>query len=451
MAIKATYLDTGQEIDLERASEPEMAELLTDLHHRTTRGDRPRPGRASLECREHDGPDGPYHGAWVYLRRDRHDRWVLAHFDREKFTDHVAAVMTDQHRWQQDYWQRAGDAAGYATAQEKHLPGVRLDVAIFGPKATIGVEVQHSALTSRAVLIRTTKAHAHGVTSLWSGDRPDAPPDWAYRVPTVLTNPLPERYTPRGTWTVVNGLRTLVPTLCARPQFHDDSYEGFGGICPATNRRYPCGQFHARFIPTHGITVDDVAEQAPAGALVPLMLPHWRSPRVYIVSAADRQLYDELATGTYTDPERAARDVAEAADAGKIGPCRVMMPNQSTSSLFSPAATLASLGRTVPPTIDVQPITDVRPVAPISEVPPWPSATIPTDLQQPVGPRPPAAAPNAPARPSVPEPRSVPTHEATTAVERQTCSRCGNPMFLIRPGRTLCARCEPDPFHRLPG
>jgi len=109
---------------------------------------------------------------------------------------------------------------------------------------------------------------------LWSGDKPAAPPDWAYRVPTVLTNELPERYAPRGTWTVVNGLRTLVPTRCARPRFHDSSYEGFGGICPATNRRSPCGGWHARFVPTFGVTVDDVAEQAPAGALIPLTLPH---------------------------------------------------------------------------------------------------------------------------------------------------------------------------------
>ena len=438
MALKATYLDTGQEIDLDRADEPGMAELLTELHHRTTRGDRPRPGRAKLECREHDGPDGPYRGAWVYLRRDRHGRWVLAHFDRAKYTDHVAAVMTDQHRWQQDYWQRAGDAAGYETAREKHLPGVRLDVAIFGPEATIGVEVQHSTLTSRAVLTRTTKARNHGVTSLWSGDKPAAPPDWAYRVPTVLTNELPERHAPRGTWTVVNGLRTLVPTRCTRPRFHDSSYEGFGGVCPATNRRYPCGGWHARFVPTHGVTVDDVAEQAPAAALIPLTLPHWRSPRVYIVTADDHELYAELATGTYTDPERAARDAAETTEVGEVGPCRVVMPDQATTAepttarpTTSRPATSHSASSAAAPPLPL----------PMTDTPLWPPTTIPVvGVPNPVPERRPGP---------VPEQRPVPPVDTPPPAVRPRCTGCENELFLVRPGRTLCARCDPSPFHRL--
>ena len=429
MALRATCVDNGQEIDLDRADAPSMAGLLDELHRRTTRGDRPRPGRVVLECREHDGPDGPYHGAWVYLRRDRHGRWVLAHFDRDNYADHVAAGMTDQHRWQQDYWQRAGDAAGYATAREKHLPGVRLDVAIYGPTATIGVEVQHSALSRRAVLTRTTKARGHGVTSLWSGDKPAAPPDWAYRVPTVLTNELPERYAPRGTWTVVNGLRTLVPTRCARPRFHDSSYEGFGGICPATNRRSPCGGWHARFVPTFGVTVDDVAEQAPAGALIPLTLPHWRSPRVYIVTDADHELYGELATGTYSDPERATQDAAQASEVGEIGPCRVVMPHQAAARTLSTAPDTPP--STIPPAAATLPILDTPAVV---ETALWPPTTIPTTGLP------------APDRAPAPVPKPV---ELSPPAPRPTCSRCGNELFLVRPERTECARCKPDQVHRL--
>jgi hypothetical protein len=445
MALRATCVDNGQEIDLDRANEPLMAGLLDELHRRTTRGDRPRPGRAVLECREHDGPDGPYRGAWVYLRRDRHGRWLLAHFDRDNYADHVAAGMTDQHRWQQDYWQRAGDAAGYATAREKHLPGVRLDVAIYGPKATIGVEVQHSALSRRAVLTRTTKARAQGVTSLWSGDKPAAPPDWAYRVPTVLTNELPERYAPRGTWTVVNGLRTLVPTHCARPRFHDSSYEGFGGVCPATNRRYPCGGWHARFVPTPGVTVDDVAEQAPAGALIPLTLPHWRSPRVYIVTAADHKLYGELATGTYTDPERATQDAAETSEVGEIGPCRVVMPDQ-TSTL-----TLSTAQGTPPSTISATATTLPRLDTPaLVKTALWPPTAIPaTDVPGPVRAPSPGPALELPVVSNTQTAGTAAPVELPPHAPRPTCSRCGNELFLVRPNRTVCARCEPSQVHRL--
>ncbi|WP_214369770.1 hypothetical protein [Pseudonocardia sp. H11422] len=332
MALKATHIATGEEIDLDRADEPEMAERIAELYQRTTNGDRPRPGRAVLECREHDGPDGPHHRAWVYLRRDQFGRWVLAHFDL-KYADHTPARMTDQHRWQQDYWQRAGDAAGYETAQERRLKGVRLDVAIIGPKATIGVEVQHSALTRPAAIARTRKARDNGVTSLWSADRPDGPPKWAYRVPTVLTNELPDGYAPRGSWTVVNGARRLVPTRCARPWFTDSSVEGFGGICPTTARRRPCGAWHPRFTPRGGLTVDHVAEQAPAGALIPLTVPanRGRIPVVYIVTAADADLYAELASGTYNDPEQSARDATETANVGKIGPCQAAVPTRPTA------------------------------------------------------------------------------------------------------------------------
>ncbi len=46
-------------------------------------------------------------------------------------------------------------------------------------------------------------------------------------------------------------------------------YEGFGGGCPTANRRYPCGRWHARFVFTHGVTVDDVANQGPLNVRCP--------------------------------------------------------------------------------------------------------------------------------------------------------------------------------------
>ena len=132
-------------------------------------------------------------------------------------------------------------------------------------------------------------------------------------------------------WTVVNGLRDIKAQRCGRPWFHDDSYEGFGGICPETNRPVPCGRWHPRFTPMYGMTVDDVAEQAPEGALRPLSLRRRRRPVVYVVKAAHAELYGELASGLYNDPELAVRDAADDIRLGRIGPCQASV--EATSSL----------------------------------------------------------------------------------------------------------------------
>ena len=137
----------------------------------------------------------------------------------------VSSGKSAEHQWQQDYWQRAGDTAGYKTEQEKSFLGVTVDVAIIGPAATIGVEVQRSTLAVESAIYRTQKARRCGVTSLWSADHRD--PAWAYRVPHVETNLFPGRNAPRGSWTVVSGPRNVLAAKCTPVNFDK---------CPDTGR-----------------------------------------------------------------------------------------------------------------------------------------------------------------------------------------------------------------------
>ena len=88
------------------------------------------------------------------------------------------------------------------------------------------------------------------------GDKSSAPPTWAYPGAHGADNRAAARsLAPRHLWTVVNGLRRLGPTKCARPWFHDSVPLGFAGVCPTTRRGGPCVAWHPRFTPLGGVTV----------------------------------------------------------------------------------------------------------------------------------------------------------------------------------------------------
>lgn len=295
MAVRATHVPTGTEIDLEDQDNLITQGLLEDLHHHCSRG--------VLECREHD-QDGIVHGIWVYLKKFR-GQWLLCHHDCDQ-VHRASSGKSVEHQWQQDYWQRAGDAAGYETEQEMVFRGVRVDVAIRGPAATIGVEVQRSNLAVANAVSRTQKARKCGVTSLWSADRRNPP--WAYRVPHVETNLFPGRDAPRGSWTVVSGPRKVLEAKCTPINF---------GRCPDTGRGRYCGKFHPKLEPLTGLCIDDVAERAPAGDLVPLEIER-RPRRVYLVSADHKSLYDELVAGRVLRDDRGGSGTR----INPFGPCR---------------------------------------------------------------------------------------------------------------------------------
>lgn len=306
MAVRATYVPEGIDIVIGPHSDPISASVLEHVYQNC--------GVGILECREHDNSpalahlrepgDRRVHGAWVYVQK-RRGRWVICHLPSGvglNLESHTVQVgMTDQHHWQQDYWQRAADAVGYETGQEVTLQsGTRLDVFIVGPKATVGVEVQHSALSSRKVVNRTSKAAAAGIPLIWSADRKH--PAWAYKVPHVETNELPDGCRPRGSWTVTAGPRWVVPARCTPANFDH---------CPQSRRGRFCRGWHPRFEPFRGLVVDDVAERAPAGQLVPLETNTRQG--VILVSAAHYELWqNEFAIQFPPRPDRDKRSASRA-------------------------------------------------------------------------------------------------------------------------------------------
>lgn len=239
-----------------------LAALLRTIHEGGT-------GKHTLECRMHDDSpalrdlrqaDGRVHGIWLYLRTNPHAArgdfpLLLCHWPGSGIRgDHtVPSLMTTEHRRRQEYIALRGQAAGYHVDLEKSLArGTRSDVVIVGDN-TMAAEVQQSAITLPTVLRRDRAAARAGATPAWFADTKK--PGYAFKVAHVETN---ERHGmhPR-TWTVSTGPRRIEHEKCRA-----------GADRPCPNGRNWCGDWHPIWVPMPRLTVDDVVERVPAGALV---------------------------------------------------------------------------------------------------------------------------------------------------------------------------------------
>jgi hypothetical protein len=290
MTIRVTHMETGAEASIGPVLDATTTAIIAEVYQGCSAG--------VLECREHDNdpkleefrtPDGRVHGVWVYLRNltksDGSKWWVVSHSPNGVvpgvFRSHeVQANKSDQHRWQQDYYERAARDAGYDTKQEDGtvVPGRVVDVRITGPAGVFAIEVQHSFEGVRKVRHRHAKGLAAGVTSVWSADH--RAPDWAFRVPHVETNKLEDGVRPRGSWTVTTGPRTLEMATCSPGNFQR---------CPERGRRNFCGRWHPTWLPKHDITVDDIAQMVPAGQLV--VLDTSAKQGTILVTPRDREVW----------------------------------------------------------------------------------------------------------------------------------------------------------------
>ena len=228
--------------------------------------------------------------AWLYLQQ-RGDLLVAAHWPGTALagSHEISHGVSDEHKRQVEYVQRAGQAAGFEVRTEVSLPTkVRPDAIIYGPHQ-IGVEVQRSQLSAQAAKTRTTKAHYAGIDSLWFSERSDRLPAWFARVPSVAMMEQPWDTLPRSRSVTVTSVRIIVPKRCRDIR---------NGRCP--NRRYGCDQWHAEPEPyawhhREGILLDDVAERAPAGSLVPIMFrPFEGREYILIVPAKDKARYEAM-------------------------------------------------------------------------------------------------------------------------------------------------------------
>jgi len=160
-----------------------------------------------------------------------------------------------------------------------------------------GVEVERSYIRRSSAVARTKKAERAGVKDVWFTDN-SARPAWYGRVPTVGQNlepgqPDPWRDgVPPARAITATGLRNIMAVKCTVA----NGYQCLRG-------RNFCGQYHPRATAWIGLSVDDVAEQFPAGQMIAIRLSGTlRKPGdIAIVSATDKALYEEM-TGIPATP-----------------------------------------------------------------------------------------------------------------------------------------------------
>ena len=114
-------------------------------------------------------------------------RYFVRHFPGGAHGDHTVALgaMSDEHRNQTEYCQRAADRAGLQTMLEHSTgAGTRLDLAIVGDTGRAGMEIQRSYLSRAAAKSRSRKSYNAGWPNAWISDTMQDP-DWADHVPTA--------------------------------------------------------------------------------------------------------------------------------------------------------------------------------------------------------------------------------------------------------------------------
>jgi len=229
--------------------------------------------------------------------------------------------MSDMHKRQVEYWTRAAVDAGWTVESEgASVAGTRPDALICGPVAT-AIEVQRHDMTAQAAVARTRKADLGKVLDVWFTSRTPVP-KWAYKVPTVMENSLAWDVVPRRRTALATGLRTITPVRCSLENVDR---------CPESGRRR-CGQLHPADRPWHGLLIDDVAAQVPAGEIVPMKFRRSsRSSDVLLVSPASRALYEDLTGRTaraYFDG--AAEPLRSSRPSGEVE-CRNDQPRHLTA------------------------------------------------------------------------------------------------------------------------
>jgi len=248
---------------------------------------------------------------WLYLRQ-QDGLLIAAHYPGSGLagSHEIVHGVSDEHKRQVDYVQRAGESVGFKVRREVALATkVRSDAVIYGSQVQMGVEVQRSGLTARAAKARTTQARHAGVEPVWFSDS-HSDPKWLGRVPGVRMNPdvAWDRLPGQRSVTVVSGVRMLAPKHCQDIR---------NGQCP--RRRYGCNQWHPDHEPRPETFVDDLAEMVPAGELLPILYRTLSGrEQVLIFSKLDKARYESI-VGAAADVPIHARTRERLQQADRIG------------------------------------------------------------------------------------------------------------------------------------
>jgi hypothetical protein len=238
MSTRAYYHPREVAVDLADLSRPlynEIASLHSKIAH--------PPAPPVLTCLGNGEP--------MYVWRHASGRYFARHYGggNPDNHDHPIATMSDEHRRQVEYSQRAAETYGLQTAIEKSTGnGTRLDLAIYGDNDT-GFEIQRSKLSRAKAKSRATKSFKAGWQTAWVSDSA-TDPDWAHHVPTALL-------TTRGGW----DYELPAP---------NSAWVSIGEFERERDRDRPSGWWYRR--KPHQVLLDHLAYLMPAGKVVPVAM-----------------------------------------------------------------------------------------------------------------------------------------------------------------------------------
>lgn len=234
MSTRAHYHPRGIDIDLADLSRELYSEIVS-LHGQT---DRAAP---ALTCLGNGEP--------MYVYRHHTGRYFARHYPggNPDGHEHRIATMSDEHRRQAEYTQRAASESGFEATLEKSTGnGTRLDVAVFGAH-NIGFEIQRSGLSRAKAKSRAVKSFAAGFPTAWVTDQ-QIEPDWANHVPTA-------RLVTRGGWDESIPPRNTAWVMIGDYRPERDSTRKSGWAYLRTPKR---------------VLLDELAYLMPAGEIVPV-------------------------------------------------------------------------------------------------------------------------------------------------------------------------------------
>lgn len=212
-------------------------------------------------------------GEPMYVYRHESGRYFARHYPNgnQDGHNHRIATMSDAHRRQAEYSQRAALQNGLTATLEKSTGnGTRLDVAVFG-EINIGMEIQRSRLSRARAKTRAMKSFNAGWPTAWVTDEEQAP-DWADHVPTA-------RLTLRGGWDHEMPPPNTAQVIIGRFTRERDS-------ASKTGWRYQRS--------ATSVLLDELAYLMPAGEIVPIAVGTKGQ-----VSLAHRESYAIIDSCTY--------------------------------------------------------------------------------------------------------------------------------------------------------
>jgi hypothetical protein len=283
---------TGLTIDFSKADFGGLgqAAVVDDWRARRAAGRSGRlAGPGEFVCHLHRDHENP----WMYLRMDEDTGRVAAvHWPGSDLEAHrIVHAPSPQHGYQAEYLGNAAEAVGHQVAMEEYLPtGVKPDLLISGPRATMSAEVQRSRIGIPTAKRRTTQALLAGATPTWFTDT-RANPKWLGHVPGVRFNPeIPWDTVPHPRTVSVAGVRHIVERNCRKWP---------GSPCPRHSRG--CNAWHPDHAPQRGVFADDLAELVPAGELVPMEFKTFGGRKLTLIVFAESKARYEAMVGHSAD------------------------------------------------------------------------------------------------------------------------------------------------------